>query len=109
MVPAGTVIIVVKEPLLPTWRLPALGMMEVVLSWNVKPPLAGQLAPTIITSVPAGPVAGDSGLRDAGAETVNVAEAVLVPAVAVIVWAPGVAVAGMVIIARNEPPPVVAV
>jgi hypothetical protein len=65
--------------------------------------------PLTITSVSAGPEAGERGSRAAVAVTVKLALAVPVPAVTVMVWAPAVALGGMVIVLRNRPPLVVCV
>ena len=77
--------ILMKEPVLPACRLPAFGVRVVVSNLKARTALAGKFAPVMVTSVPAAPETGDSGLRDGGAVTVNAAEAVDVPPVTVMV------------------------
>lgn len=87
------------------WELP-LNVSVVVSNVTVIAELAVKSEPLIATLVPGGPEAGDSAFRVGVAVapvTVKVAVFTTPPTVTVIVWAPVVALAGMVMILAKLP------
>ena len=69
--PAGTVMTLRNSPPLVVWVWPLFGVIVVVSNLNTSAVLAGKLAPETVISVPAGPVAGESGSRVAAAVIVK--------------------------------------
>jgi hypothetical protein len=102
-VPAGIVTVLRKIPLLRIVVSPDIGVRveESILKESAVP--AGKLEPLTTTSVPAGPEAGDNGSRAAEAVTVNVALAVVEPAVTVTVCGPAEALEEMVTMLVKAP------
>ena len=98
--------VVVKAPPVVAAVLPDLGVTAALSNLKIRVVLAGKLAPLSVTSVPAAPEVADMVEIVAGlavAVTVNVALAMLAPAVTVMLCAPAVAVAGMVTVLRKMP------
>lgn len=98
----GIVITLAKLPTVSVWVL-LVGVRGVLVS-NKKETgvLAGKLVPLIATKAPGSPEVAERA-RAAGRVTVKVLDSVMAPAVTVMVWAPAVAVAGMVIMLKKSP------
>ena len=82
---------------------PVAGVMAVVSNVKTIAVLAGKLEPMIVTAVPTGPEVGVIELIVAGAVTVKVAVAELLPAVTVMVWAPAAVPVGITMVLMKIP------
>ena len=98
----GIVITLLNVPVVPVDVLPLVGVMFALSNLRVNGIVAGKPVPVTVIEAPAVPDIADKVIV-APPVTVNVAVRVTVPAVTVIVWAPDVAVVGIVIVLKKSP------